>query len=138
VITKEAAKMAAPVRRFRIALSSRPWLYWTGVAVLAAVTGLSTQAASKPNPTSCAAVSAGSAADPLARSMRGIAVPLGEPALPVHVGDRVDVVGVARNLSVLAVTDIAAVVAIPDENLDEVVAAVRARTTVLALVQRSA
>jgi hypothetical protein len=27
--------MAAPVRRLRVALSSRPWLYWTGVAVLA-------------------------------------------------------------------------------------------------------
>jgi hypothetical protein len=131
--------MAAPVRRFRVALSSRPWLYWTGVAILATVTGLSTQAASKPSPTSCANRSAGSIeVDPLARSARGIAVPLGEPALPVHVGDHVDVVGVARNLSVLAVTDAAAVVAVPDENLDDVVAAVRARTTVLALVQRSA
>jgi hypothetical protein len=129
--------MAAPVRRLRVALSSRPWLYWTGVAVLATVTGLSTQAASKPSPTTCATSSASAATgDPQARSTRGIAVPLGEPALPVHVGDRVDVVGVARNLSVLAVTEAAAVIAVPDESLDDVVAAVRARTTVLALVQR--
>jgi hypothetical protein len=37
---------------------------------------------------------------------------------------------------VLAVTEAAAVIAVPDESLDDVVAAVRARTTVLALVQR--
>ncbi len=61
-------------------------------------------------------------------------MPLGEPALPVHAGDHVDIVGIATNLTVLQVTDAAAVVGVPEDRVNDVIAALRAHTTVLGLV----
>ncbi len=129
--------MVAPARRISLALSSRPWLYWAGVAVLAILTGVSMQNLTKP--ASAAASCQPSAATATALlGTRGLAVPLGDPALPLHAGDHVDIVGVATNMPVLTVSDTAAVVAVKDVDVDAVVAAVRNHSTTLALVQRPA
>jgi hypothetical protein len=129
--------MVAPTRRISLALSSRPWLYWAGVLVLAILTGVSVQNLTKP------ALAAASCQPTLTTATallgtRGLAVPLGDPALPLHAGDHVDIVGVATNMSVLTVSDTAAVVAVKDADVDAVVAAVRNHSTTLALVQRPA
>jgi hypothetical protein len=65
---------------------------------------------------------------------RGVAIPLGEPALPLKPGDRVDVVGIAPNVEVLQVAEKAAVVAIPEAQVSAVVAALQKRTAALALL----
>lgn len=129
--------MVAPTRRISLALSSRPWLYWLGVATLAILTGVSVQNLTKPASAAAACLPPAATATALVGT-RGLAVPLGDPALPLHAGDRVDIVGVATNLSVLTVSDTAAVVAVKDADVDAVVAAVRNRSTTLALVQRPA
>lgn len=122
--------MFASPRRLSVSLSSRPWLYWLVVALAAAATGSAAQHIAKP-PTHACVLGASGVARP---GTRGISVPLGEPALPLHVGDHVDIVGIATDLTVLQVTEVAAVVGVPEDHLDEVVAALRARTTVLGLV----
>jgi hypothetical protein len=129
--------MFASPRRISVSLSSRPWLYWCVVAAAAVATGLAAQHISSPAlATSCASMPAAAVAT--AAVTRGIAVPLGDPALPVRVGDQVDVVGVAKAVKVLAVTDTAAVIGVELKDVDAVVAAVRARSTTLTLVQRAA
>lgn len=122
--------MFASPRRISVSLSSRPWLYWCVVAIVAAASGSAAQHLAKPPARACA-LSTLRVGLP---GTRGIAVPLGEPALPLHVGDHVDLVGIATDLTVLAVTETAAVIGIPEDHLDDVVAAVRSRTTVLGLV----
>jgi hypothetical protein len=129
--------MVAPTRRISLALSSRPWLYWAGVAVLAVLTGVSTQNLAKPASAATPCQSPVATASTLLGT-RGLAVSLGDPALPLHPGDRVDIVGVATNLAVLTVSETAAVVAVRDADVDAVVAAVRSHNTTLALVQRPA
>jgi hypothetical protein len=129
--------MVAPTRRISLALSSRPWLYWAGVLVLAILTGVSVQNLTRPASAAASCQPALTTATALLGT-RGLAVPLGDPALPLHAGDRVDIVGVATNMSVLTVSDTAAVVAVKDADVDAVVAAVRNHGTTLALVQRPA
>jgi hypothetical protein len=129
--------MVAPTRRISLALSSRPWLYWAGVVVLAILTGVSMQNLAKPASATAACRPAAATATALLGT-RGLAVPLGDPALPLHSGDRVDIVGVATNMSVLTVSENAAVVAVKDADVDAVVAAIRNHSTTLALVQRPA
>jgi hypothetical protein len=129
--------MVAPTRRISLALSSRPWLYWAGVIVLAILTGVSVQNLTKPASAAASCQPAPTTATALLGT-RGLAVPLGDPALPLHAGDHVDIVGVATNMSVLTVSDTAAVVAVKDADVDAVVAAVRNHSTTLALVQRPA
>ncbi len=129
--------MVAPARRISLALSSRPWLYWAGVAALSILTGVSVQNLTKPASAAANCQPAVATRTPVVGT-RGLAVPLGDPALPLHVGDQVDIVGVARNMPVLTVSDTAAVVAVSDADVDAVVAAVRNHSTTLALVQRLA
>ncbi len=129
--------MVAPTRRISFALSSRPLLYWAGVAALAFLTGVSVQNLTKRASATATCQPARETTTALFGT-HGLAIPLGDPALPLHTGDRVDIVGVARNMSVLTVSDTAAVVAVSDADIDAVVAAVRNHSTTLALVQRLA
>jgi hypothetical protein len=78
--------MVAPARRISLALSSRPWLYWVGVVVLAILTGVSVQNVAKPASATSICQPAAVTATALLGT-RGLAVPLGEPALPLHAGD---------------------------------------------------
>jgi hypothetical protein len=128
--------MVAPTRRISLSLSSRPWIYWSGVAALALLTGMAAQNFRKPAAAAACQPTASVVAD--LKGTRGLAVPLGDPALPLHVGDHVDVVGIATNMAVLTVSDTAAVLAVRDADVDAVVAAVRNRATTMALVQRPA
>jgi hypothetical protein len=128
--------MVAPVRRISLSLSSRPWVYWSGVAALALLTGMAAQNFGKPAAAATCQPTASAGAD--LKGTHGLAVPLGDPALPLHVGDHVDIVGVATNMVVLTVTDSAVVLAVRDADVDEVVTAVRNRATTMALVQRPA
>ena len=124
--------MVAPTRRISLAVSYRPWAYWLGVVALAVLTGVTVQGLTKPAlAASCAPPTPAS----LGADVRGIAIPLGEPALPLQPGDHVDVVGLAEDVIVLSVSDTAAVVAVQTADVDAVAAAVRNRTTTLALVQ---
>jgi hypothetical protein len=126
--------MVAPARRISLSLSSRPWVYWSGVAALALLTGIAAQNFSKPTAAAVCQPTVSVAAD--LRGTHGLAVPLGDPALPLHVGDRVDLVGIATNMAVLTVSDTAAVLAVRDADVEAVVSAVRNRATTMALVQR--
>jgi hypothetical protein len=128
--------MVAPTRRISLSLSSRPWAYWSGVAALALLTGLAAQNFSKP--AAAVACQPTTSASAELSGTHGLAVSLGDPALPLHVGDRVDIVGVAANMAVLTVSDTAAVLAVRDADVEAVVAAVRNRATTMALVQRPA
>lgn len=129
--------MVAPTRRLALAVSARPAAYWLVVVALAIITALSVPSRSQ-SAVAAAASNGGVAPSDLSANHRGVAVPLGEPALPVHNGDHVDIVGVASDVTVLSITETAAVLAVPVESVDAVVAALRAHTTTLALVQRAA
>ena len=100
------------------------------VAVLAAFTGLAAQRVAARPSSGCSPIA--SVAD-AALDTRGLAIPLGDPALPLHPGDRVDIVGVTEDVAVLSVTASAAVVAIAPADLAAVVAAVREHGAILAL-----
>jgi hypothetical protein len=127
--------MVAPARRISLAVSRRPWMYWAGVAALAVLTGISVQHITKPASSAAACRPAVARTTTALVGTHGLAVPLGDPALPLHAGDRVDIVGVATNMSVISVSETAAVVAVKDADVDAVVAAVRNHGTTLALVQ---
>ena len=130
--------MVTPVRRISLSIASRPWLYWASVGLLAMFTGLSIQHLTKPAAATVASCPFPTMTAAEASTTRGVALPLGDPALPVHAGDHVDIVGIARNVRVLTVSETAAVLAVSDHDVDAVVAALRSHTTTLVLVQARA
>ena len=95
--------MVTPVRRISLSIASRPWLYWASVGLLAMFTGLSIQHLTKPAAATVASCPFPTMTAAEASTTRGVALPLGDPALPVHAGDHVDIVGIARNVRVLTV-----------------------------------
>ena len=120
------------IARIRQFLARHPAVYWFIVLVTALLVGTS---GSRPPATNAPAVDTAALAT-LPMGFRGVTVPLGTPPLPVQVGDRVDLVGVAPTLAVLEVGDGWAMIAVPADRVEAAAALITDGSPVIVLSER--
>ena len=120
------------IARIRQFLARHPAVYWLIVLVTALLVGTS---GARPTATGTPVADTAALAA-LPSGFRGVTVPLGTPPLPVYVGDRVDLVGVAPTLAVLEVGDGWAMIAVPADLVEAAAVLITDGSPVIVLSER--